>query len=185
MFPGDDPDAYTFVRGVEDRSARGEGHEPSGRPAWHDCEATSKRSKLRRHGLSANRMLQIPRAYAKAFRRSGHKNIPPGLPYRVKFDDDTPVQRGPYIRTGDGTVQGLDDEAFTRLRTARRLQLSLLQSQGPQLTFDFDVTGATFYQRHSLRKITERRAVNKQRWADRSLRRTRAPARKRGRKKAP
>ena len=70
------------------------------------------------------------------------KNIPPGLPYRVKFDDDTPVQRGPYIRTGDGTVQGLDDEAFTRLPTARRLQLSLLQPQGPQLTFDFDVTGA-------------------------------------------
>ena len=70
------------------------------------------------------------------------KNIPPGLPYRVKFDDDTPVQRGPYIRTGDGTVQALDDEAFTRLPTARRLQLSLLQPQGPQLTFDFDVTGA-------------------------------------------
>ena len=87
-------------------------------------------------------MLQIPRAYAKAFRLSGYKNIPPGLPYRVKFDDDTPVQRGPYIRTGDGTVQGLDDEAFTRLPTARRLQLSLLQPQGPQLTFDFDVTRA-------------------------------------------
>jgi hypothetical protein len=70
------------------------------------------------------------------------KNIPPSLPYRVKFDDDTPVQRGPYIRTGDGTVHGLDDEALTRLPTARRLQLSLLQPQGPQLTFDFDVTGA-------------------------------------------
>ena len=70
------------------------------------------------------------------------KNIPPGLPYRVKFDDDAPVQRGSYIRTGDGTVQGLDDEAFTRLPTARRLQLSLIQPQGPQLTFDFDVTGA-------------------------------------------
>jgi hypothetical protein len=70
------------------------------------------------------------------------KNIPPGLPYRVKFDNDAPVQRGPYIRTGDGTVHGLDDEAFTRLPTARRLELSLLQPQGPQLTFDFDVTGA-------------------------------------------
>ena len=70
------------------------------------------------------------------------KNIPPGLPYRVKFDNDTPVQRGPYIRNGDGTVQGLDDEAFARLPTARRLQLSLLQPQGPQLTFDFDVTDA-------------------------------------------
>ena len=70
------------------------------------------------------------------------KNSPPGLPYRIKFDDDTPVQRGPYIRTGDGTVHGLADEAFTRLPTARRLELSLLQPQGPQLTFDFDVTGA-------------------------------------------
>ena len=39
-------------------------------------------------------------------------------------------------------MQGLDDEAFTRLPTARRLQLSLLQPQGPQLTFDFEVTDA-------------------------------------------
>ena len=59
--------------------------------------------------------------------------------FRVKFDDDTPVQRGPYTR---GTVHGLDDEAFERLPRARRLQLSLLQPQGPELTFDFDVTGA-------------------------------------------
>jgi hypothetical protein len=65
------------------------------------------------------------------------KNIPPGLSFRVKFDDDTPVQRGPYTR---GTVHGLDDEAFERLPRARRLQL--LQPQGPELTFDFDVTGA-------------------------------------------
>jgi hypothetical protein len=34
-----------------------------------------------------------------------------------------------------------DDEAFARLPTARRLGLSSLQPQGPQLTFDFDVTG--------------------------------------------
>jgi hypothetical protein len=71
------------------------------------------------------------------------KNMPPGLPYRVKFDDDIPVQRGPYVRTGDGTVHGLDDEAFARLPTARRLQFSFLQPQGPALAFDFDVTGAT------------------------------------------
>ena len=70
------------------------------------------------------------------------KNIPPGLSFRVKFDDDTPVQRGPYTRIGDGTVHGLDDEAVERLPRARRLQLSLLQPQGPELTFDFDVTGA-------------------------------------------
>lgn len=41
-------------------------------------------------------------------------------------------------------VHGLDDEAFERLAKARRLQLSLLQPQGPELTFDFDVTGAAY-----------------------------------------
>ena len=61
------------------------------------------------------------------------KNIPPGLTFRVKFDDDTPVQRDPYIRTGNGTVQGLDDEAFARLATARRMQLSLVQPQAQSL----------------------------------------------------
>jgi hypothetical protein len=30
------------------------------------------------------------------------KNIPPGLPYRIKFDDDTPVQRGPYTERVTG-----------------------------------------------------------------------------------
>jgi hypothetical protein len=39
-------------------------------------------------------------------------------------------------------VHGLDDEAFARLPTVRLLQLSLLQPQGPEFTFDFDVTGA-------------------------------------------
>jgi hypothetical protein len=48
------------------------------------------------------------------------KNIPSGLPYRLKFDDDSPVQHGPYTRVGDGTVHGLDEEAFARLSRARR-----------------------------------------------------------------
>ena len=70
------------------------------------------------------------------------------MPYRFKFDDETSTQVGPYTRipyVGDGTVQSLGEQGsamFERLAKARRLQLTLLQPQGPELTFDFNVTGA-------------------------------------------
>jgi hypothetical protein len=73
------------------------------------------------------------------------KGTTPGpIAYRYKFDDDAPVQRGPYSRTSL-TVVTLGDAASEELKglsKASRLQLTLLPAQSPELTFDFDVSGA-------------------------------------------
>jgi hypothetical protein len=69
---------------------------------------------------------------------------PGPITYRYKFDDAAPVQRGPYSRTSLAVV-GLGDAAskeFKGLSKAKRLQLTLRPSQGPELEFDFDLNGS-------------------------------------------
>ena len=64
--------------------------------------------------------------------------------YEYKFDDAARVQRGPYSRRSL-TVVNLGDaasEEFKGLSKAKRLQLTLLPRQGPELTFDFDLSGS-------------------------------------------
>lgn len=72
------------------------------------------------------------------------KPTTPGpITYRYRFDDAVPVQRGPYSRTSLAVV-GLGDvasEEFKGLSKATRLQLTLSPRQGPELTFDFDLSG--------------------------------------------
>lgn len=69
---------------------------------------------------------------------------PGPITYRYKFDDAAPVQRGPYSRTSLAVV-GLGDaasEEFKGLSKAKRLQLTLHPSQGPEFNFDFDLSGS-------------------------------------------
>ena len=72
------------------------------------------------------------------------KATTPGpIVYEYKFDDAARVHRGPYSRRSL-TVVNLGDaasEEFKGLSKAKRLQLTLLPRQGPELTFDFDLSG--------------------------------------------
>jgi hypothetical protein len=72
------------------------------------------------------------------------KATTPGpITYRYKFDDAAPVQHGPYSRTSLAVVSLGDaaSEEFKGLSKAKRLQLILFPRQGPELTFDFDLSG--------------------------------------------
>ena len=65
--------------------------------------------------------------------------------YQYKFDDAASVQRSPYS-WASLTVVSLGDaasEEFKGLSKAKRLQLTLLLRQGPEFTFDFDLSGGT------------------------------------------
>jgi hypothetical protein len=72
------------------------------------------------------------------------KATTPGpITYEYEFDDAAPVLRGPYSRRRL-TVVSLGDaesEEFKGLSKAKRLQLTLLPRPGPELTFDFDLSG--------------------------------------------
>ena len=70
----------------------------------------------------------------------------PGLMmWRYQFDDRPPKQRGPYSRLSL-TVTGLGDSSsdeFKGLLTAKRLQVTLMPTNGPQWSFEFDLAGAS------------------------------------------
>jgi hypothetical protein len=63
------------------------------------------------------------------------------LKYRVQFDDGLAVERGPYSRI-NLTDTSLGDEEKKALPTAKRLRLTLLPTKPPELTYDFNASGA-------------------------------------------
>jgi hypothetical protein len=70
------------------------------------------------------------------------KPTAPGfLKYRIQFDDGPTVERGPYTRLSL-TNTSLGDEEKKALPTAKRLRLTLLPTKPPELTYDFNVSGA-------------------------------------------
>jgi hypothetical protein len=74
------------------------------------------------------------------------KETAPGLMmWRYQFDARPPKQRGPYSRLSL-TVTGLGDSSsdeFKGLLTAKRLRVTLMPTNGPQWSFEFDLAGAS------------------------------------------
>jgi hypothetical protein len=66
---------------------------------------------------------------------------PGALKYRIQFDDGPAIERGPYTRL-KLTSDTLVDEDKKALPTAKRLRLTLLPTKPPELTYDFNVSGA-------------------------------------------
>jgi hypothetical protein len=70
------------------------------------------------------------------------KPTPPGaMPYRIQFDDAPPVQRGPFTRL-NLTQESLRDEDRKILLSARRLRITFTPTTPPDLSYEFDVSGA-------------------------------------------
>jgi hypothetical protein len=75
-----------------------------------------------------------------------------GMAWRYKYDEALEVQRGPFSRLLPPNAISLGDGSsgeLKGLRTARRLRLTLVPASGPELTYDFDVSGAS----NAIRKI--------------------------------
>lgn len=74
------------------------------------------------------------------------KETKPGpIAWRYKFDERPAVSRGPYTRTSLKVI-GLGDATSEELKgtlTAKRLMLTLLPAAGEELTFSFDLSGAS------------------------------------------
>jgi hypothetical protein len=83
------------------------------------------------HGISLGIVLSKPTA-------------PGALGWRYSFDGAVDAKEGPYSRTSL-TVVALSDARgamFKGIRRAKMLKLTLLPASGPQLQYEFDVSGA-------------------------------------------
>jgi hypothetical protein len=70
------------------------------------------------------------------------RSTPTGpMSYRIQFDDAPSMTQGPFSRV-NLTSQSFSDEERKALLTARQLRITLIPTKPPELSYEFDVSGA-------------------------------------------